>query len=65
VDVRSKRRFASCEIGSGSLNPFNQICWIDPTLQIERVYPLASRGNRCEVAYKYKGRVKVFTVYSF
>jgi hypothetical protein len=35
--VRSKRRFAFCEIGFGSLDPFDQRRWINPTLPIEAV----------------------------
>jgi hypothetical protein len=55
VVVRLRRRFTSCENGFGPSNPFNQICWIDLTLQIERVHPLASRGNRCKVPINTRG----------
>jgi hypothetical protein len=35
VAVRLKRRFVLCEIGSISLDPLNQVLWIDATVRIE------------------------------
>jgi hypothetical protein len=55
---RSDVSFLS-KIEPGTLDPLNWIRWINPTLLIEEVHPLVLGGNRCEVAYKYKGRVKV------
>jgi hypothetical protein len=55
---RSDVSFLS-KIEPGTLDPLNWIRWINPTLLIEEVHPLVLGGNRGEVAYKYKGRVKV------
>jgi hypothetical protein len=43
--VGSKRRFAFPMIKSGTLDPFDQIRWIDPTLRIEMACPLLNVGN--------------------
>jgi hypothetical protein len=45
VAVRSLRRSVLCKVNSGSLDLFDQIHWIDPTVLIEAVYLLLRRGN--------------------